>query len=396
MAINRYRLRHLVRKGHKGAIRVSGLLQRTDRLIGLILLGNNLVNILAASIATVIGFRLFGAAGVAIATVILTVVVLIFAELTPKTMAARYPEQVSFASSLIIKPLMFLLKPLVVLISNIANGVLWLCRVRAEGRDSSQMDVDELKSVVREAGHYIAGSHSEMLLKIFELEDITVDEIMVTRNEVNFIDLDNQDGDIAEMVRNCRHSHVPVCNDSLDHVVGVLHTRKLVKLVAVGDADIRKQLMANISEPYFVPEGVSLYDQLLEFRKHHRSLGLVVDEYGVVQGLVTVHDILEEIVGEFTSHAQLFDHEIRPIQDGEGYFVDGSVSVREVNRKLDWHLPQDGIRTINGLILEHLQDLPQRGVSFRIGDYAFEVMKAEGHTVRSASIRDLSAGRNAD
>ena len=395
MAVNRYRLRHLARNGHKGAIRVMSLLQRTDRLIGLILLGNNLVNIMAASVATVIGFRLLGAAGVAISSVILTMVILIFAELTPKTLAAQHPDRVSFVSSLLLKPLMFLLLPVVALISNIANAILWLCGARHKKSDHGYMNVEELQSVVREAGRYIPDGHRDMLLKIFELEDITIDEIMVARNEVSFINLENSESDLLEAVRNCRYSYVPVCgNESLDNVIGILHTRKLVELVASGEADIRQHVKAAMAETYFVPEGASLYDQLLEFRNHRRRLGLVVDEYGVVRGLVTVQDILEEIVGEFTSHAQSLDHDIREMPGGEGYLVDGSVSVREVNRKLDWHLPQDGVRTINGLIFEHLKDLPQRGVSLRVGDYVVEILKAEGHTVQSASIRDISAKDN--
>ena len=396
MAVNRYRLSHMARKGHRGAMRVSALLEHPDRLIGLILLGNNLVNIMAASVATVIGFRLYGAAGVAAASVILTVVVLIFSELTPKTLASYHPERVSYISSLLLKPLMFLLRPVVACISGIANAILWSFGMRPGKRDHTHMSVEELQSVVREAGRYIHDDYRNMLLRILELQDITVDEIMVARNEVSFINLENNDGDLAEAVRNCRYSHVPVCNESLDNVAGILRTRKLAVLVAAGGSDIREQILANMTEPYFIPEGADLYAQLAEFRNHQRRLGLVVDEYGVVQGLLTMQDILEEIVGEFTRHGQLFDNHVRPLPGGNGYLVDGSASVREVNRKLNWHLPQNGIRTINGLILEHLQDLPQRGVSLRIDDYAFEILKAEGHIVRSASVRDLSVAGASD
>lgn len=385
MALNRYRLRHLVAKKHRGALRANALLKRPDRLIGLILLGNNFVNILASSIATILALRLIGEAGVALAAGLMTLVILIFAEVAPKTVAALDPERVAFPAAFVLKPLLRLLYPLVWIVNTIANGVLRIFRIRPE--DSSEMTLsrEELRSVVKEAGAMIPRRHQQMLFGILDLEKVTVEDIMVPRNEIVGIDLEDDPADLETQLSNCRHTRLPVFRGSIDNVIGMLHVRKVPRLYDENDEFDPTFLESVVSEPYYVPIGTPLHTQLTNFQRQKRRIGLVVDEYGNIQGLVTLEDILEEIVGEFTTDPQEFSKDIHPQDDGT-YLIDGTATIREINRSLKWKLPASGPKTLNGLILETFETIPDVGTSMRIDDYTVEIVHIAGQSVKTARI----------
>ncbi len=386
MALNRYRLRHLADHRHRGALRAQQLLERPDRLIGIILLGNNLVNIFAASLATVIGLRLFGEAGIAIASLCLTVIILIFGEVAPKTVAALYPERFAFPSSFILKPLLRLFYPAVWLLNAIANGLLRLLGVKMDEQGDSPLSREELRTVVREAGNLIPKRHQKMLLSILDLENFTVNDIMVPRAEVSGIDLEDDIDEIYDMLNHCRHTRIPVFRGDLDNTIGILHVRRLLRSLIEHEEVTRETLEASVSDPYFVPEDTPLHTQMVNFQRSRQRIGLVVDEYGVVLGLVTLEDMLEEIVGEFTTDMQSFNRDIHAQEDGS-YLIDGSASIRDINRQLHWHLPTNGPRTLNGLILEHLESIPESGTSLKIGDYAFEITATTESAVKTAKLR---------
>jgi len=386
MALNRYRLRHMADARHKGAMRAHLLLERPDRLIGIILLGNNLVNIFAASLATVIGLRLFGEAGIAIASLGLTVIILIFGEVAPKTVAALYPERVAFPASFILKPLLRVCYPAVWVLNSIANGLLRILGVNVDDQGDSPLSREELRTVVREAGNLIPKRHQRMLLSILDLENFTVNDIMVPRAEITAIDLDDDLDEIQDMLINCRHTRIPVFRDDLDNTIGMLHVRRLLRNLLEHEEMTKDMIESSLTEPYFVPEDAALHSQMVNFQRSRQRIGLVVDEYGVVLGLVTLEDMLEEIVGEFTTDMQSFNRDIHPQEDGS-YLVDGTASIREINRQLRWHLPVEGPRTLNGLILEHLESIPEAGTSLKIGDYAIEITATTENAVKTARLR---------
>ena len=384
MAINRYRLRHLVAKKHPAARRVSDLLKHPDRLIGVILLGNNFVNILASSIATVIGIRLMDDAGIAIAAALLTVVILIFSEVTPKTIAVIHPEKVAFPASFIIKPLLTILYPLVWALNGIGNNLLKLFGISEKDKDNYRLSPDELRTVVHEAGGIIPKRHQQMLLGILDLEKATVEDIMVPRNEIVGIDLNAPLETISEQLTTSQHTCLPLYCDSVDSVVGMLHLRKILHLF--GHDELSKEALEKAArEIYFVPEGTPLHTQLLNFQRLKRRIGLVVDEYGDIQGLVTLEDILEEIVGEFTTDPDALSLDIHPQAD-KTFLVDGSITVRELNRAIQWNFPTDGPKTLNGLILDHLEVLPEVGTSFLLEGHPIEVIQMADKAVKIVRI----------
>ncbi len=386
MALNRYRLRHLADQNHRGAQRARRLLDRPDRLIGLILLGNNFVNIAATTIATLISIRLLGDLGPLVAMVVLTLVVLIFAETTPKTLAALYPERVAFPSSLVLGVLLVVLYPLVWLVNILANAVLRLFGVRVDKADDMALSREELRTVVKEAGAMISGKHREMLFGILDLERVTVEGIMVPRAEIDGIDLDAEPGDLREQLMTARHTRMPCYRGSLDQLAGILHLRKVSRLLSSTD-EISTDLLAElVEEPYFVPNGTDLNTQLLNFQRRKQRIAMIVDEYGEIDGLVTLDDLLEEVVGEFTTDPQAFDLDIYPQEDGT-YLIDGSATIREINRSCGWRLPEDGPKTLNGLILETLENIPEPDTSLRIGDYTIEVENTTDQAVKTARIR---------
>ena len=384
MSLNKYRLRHLEQEGHAGAVRSSQLLARPDRLIGLILLGNNFVNILASAIATIIGVKLYGENGIMIATFSLTLIVLLFAEVTPKTLAALHPERVAFPATLILKPLLFLLYPLVWFINIITNRLLLLFGVSAEEVKSAAINSEELRMALKEAGSLIPQRHKKMLVSILDLEKITVNDVMVPRNEMEGIDINNSLPDIIKQLSYCGFTRLPIYEDSMDSIIGILHVRKSLHLLAQ-DNLTKESLNSIIKEAYFVPENTPLNTQLIQFQRHRRRTGLVVDEYGDILGLITLEDIFREIVGEFTADLIDEDKDIHPQQDGS-YLINGSANIREINRNNHWHLPTDGPKTINGLILEYLESIPSPGVSLRIEDYVIEVVQTANNIIRTVRI----------
>ena len=387
MAINRYRLRHLARSGHRGATRVSRLLERPDRLIGLILLGNNFFNILASSLATIIAIRLMGEAGIALAALLLTIVLLIFGEVTPKTLAALHPERIAFPASVILAPLLKIFYPVVAGINAISNVLLKPLGISSDTATEQNLSVAELRTVVLEAGAMIPARHRKMLLSILDLEAITVDDIMVPRSEVEGVDLNEDWNEVMLQLKRAPYTRLVVYRDSIDHVVGFLHMRSVIGYLSRGSEFDREDLERLVEEPYFIPEGTQLQIQLLNFQQQQRRIGLVVDEYGGLQGLVTLEDILEEIVGEFTTDPQTYvRRNIRRQADGS-YLVDASVTVRSLNRSLSWNLPIDGPKTLNGLIMEALETIPESGTRLELAGHPIEIVKIAGNKVKTVLIK---------
>lgn len=385
MTLNRYRLKHLAKAGHRSARLAAQLLERPDRLIGVILLGNNFVNILAASLATLIALRLYGEGAIGAASLLLTLVILIFAEVAPKTMAALHPERLAFPFSWPLLVLLRVFYPVVYVTNGIANTLLRLFRVYPEDANNSSLSREELRTVVNEAGALIPRRHQRMLINILDLEKATVEDIMVPRNEIVGIDLDENWDDIVNQLSKSQHTRLPVYRGSIDDVEGLLHLRSIVPSLVRGDLD-RERLLAATRETYFIPEGTPLQTQLLNFQRKQRRIGMVVDEYGDIMGLVTLEDILEEIVGEFTSDPAAGSRHLRPQEDGS-FLAQGSISVRELNRLLDWNLPTDGPKTLNGLIMEHLQAIPEPGISLIIHGFPVTIVQTRDNKVRTAQIQ---------
>jgi len=385
MAINRYRLRHLVQKKHRGARRVSQLLERPDRLIGVILLGNNFVNIFASSIATVIAIELMGEAGIAIAAALLTVVILIFSEVAPKTVAALHPERIAFPASLFIKPLLKLSYPLVWMLNCAANSLLKWVGISEQNKDSHHLSPDELRTVVHEAGGLIPQRHQSMLLGILDLEKVTVEDIMVPRNEIIGIDLNAPLEKITEQLATSQHTRLPLYRENIDNVIGMVHLRQLLRLFKHEEFS-KEALEKTAHELYFVPEGTHLHTQLLNFQQHKKRSCLVVNEYGDIQGLVTLEDILEEIVGEFTTDPDSYTPDVQRQKDNT-VLVDGSITVREFNREMQWHLPTNGPKTLNGLILEYLEVIPEAGTSLLLEGHPIEIVQMANKAVKTVKIK---------
>jgi len=390
MAINRYRLRHLAEANHRGAILVTRLLQRPDKLLGLILFGNNLVNIIAAAVVTVITIKLVGEAGILPASLVLTAIILVFAEVAPKTVAALHPEKLAFPFSYVLMPLSYLLYPFVWIVNKIANGLLAMIGV-STGTDNGEdsLSREELRTIVREAGNMIPRRHQSMLISILDLENVTVEDIMVPRNEITGIDANDPVADIIELLNNCQHTRLPVYHENIDNIIGLLHARHILRVLSDKDDFDKEELKRITTKPYFVPLGTQLHTQLRNFQQHKERIGLVVDEYGVVQGLVTLEDILEEIVGEFTTDMQTYDQDIYPQEDGT-YMIDGSAMIRDINKQLKWDLPADGPKTLNGLILERLERIPDSGTGLRIDNFAMEVTQSVDSAVKTVKITPLS------
>lgn len=381
MSLNPYRLKHLVRNKHPGAKKAQQLLDRPDRLIGIILIGNNFVNILASSIATVIAIRLFGDSGIAIATGVLTLVILVFAEVTPKTLAALKPEFIAFPASFVLDILLKVMMPLVWALNAITNGLLSLLGVKPmDGADS--LSREELRTVVNESGNLIPSRHRKMLLSILDLEKVSVDDIMVPRNEVVGLDLEDDMDVIIEQLRANQHTRLPVYKSDMNSPIGILHARNAARFL-ISEDKTKALLLQHTVEPYFVPSGTQLNTQLVNFQKEKRRLGLVVDEYGDVKGIVTIEDILEEIVGEFTTDMSATSKDIHPQEDGS-FYIDGSATIREINRALKWKLPTDGPKTLNGVIMETLETIPQNPISIRVGQYVLEIKQMKDNQVRTA------------
>ena len=390
MAINRYRLRHLARKGNRSAKRTSVLLERPDRLIGVILIGNNFVNILASALATIIAVRLWGDSGIAIATLGLTFIVLIFGEVTPKTVAAMYPEKVAFPASLVLVPLLKLLYPVVVLVNWFCSLLMYPFGIRPGQESEDQLTSEELRTLVNESGLRLPTKRRGMLLGILDLEKVRVDDIMVPRNEISGIDIEDNIEDIIHQLKECQHTRVPVYRGDINNVVGMLHMRKIARLLSLEQIN-KATLLQETDEPYFIPESTALHTQLFNFQKARERTALVVDEYGDITGLATLEDILEEIVGDFTTDVSDNSQEITPQGDGS-YIIDGAASIRDVNRALGWHLPTEDARTINGLITEEMEAIPDASVCWKIGNCRFEILQVQDNCIKS--VRMFIAGKD--
>lgn len=384
MSLNRYRLRHLARAGHRGAMVAEKLLRRPDRLIGLMRLGDTLANVIATSVTTLIALRIGGDRLVAIAGGLLILCLLIFSEITPKTLAALYPERFGFPAAFIYVPLLKLLYPVVWLVNAFTNGLLWLMGVRSAAMPLHSMSSEELRSVVTEAGGLIPKRHQRMLLSILDLERITVEDIMVPRNEIAGIDIEQEWDDIRTQLRSSEHTRLPVYEGDIDNILGFVHARHVLHLLSREDAG-KEELKGILREAYFVPAGTSLQRQLLNFQTARRRIGLVVDEYGDIRGLVTLEDILEEIVGEFTTDPAARNLDIYK-ESETSYLLNGSATVRELNRAMQLKLPTAGPKTLNGLILEFLETIPQTGTAFKLAGHSFEVVQTTGNAVKTVRL----------
>lgn len=383
MSLNRYRLRHLADKKHKGAMRAFRLLEKPEKLIGLILLGNNFVNILASAIATIIGIRLLGEAGILAATAILTVVILIFAEVTPKTLAAMHPEKFALPATLILEPLLRLLYPFVWFVNLSSKLIFKIFGIR-QTTGSDKLSSEELRIVVNEAATMIPKGHQKMLLSILDLEKIAIDDIMVPRNEIIGVDLEDDWSDIIKQLAETQHTRLPVYEGDIDHIVGIIHIRRALRFFHMEDTT-KEDFKKIIREAYYVPTGTPLNTQLLNFQRERRRNAMVVNEYGDILGLVTLEDILEEIVGEFTTDPSATRKDVQTKEDGT-YLIDGSITVRELNKILDWKLPTEGPKTLNGLIIEYLEHIPDPGTSMMLENYPIEIIQTTKNAVKTVQI----------
>ena len=386
MSLNRYRLKHLAKNKHKAAQLTQKLLNRPDRLIGLILIGNNFVNFLAASIATVLCVRIWGDLGLIIAPFGLTAIVLVFSEVTPKTLAAIHPEKIAFPASFILMPLYKLFFPLVVGLNAVSNGLLRIIGVKVEDGADDSLSSDELKTVVHEAGPMIPKRHQKMLLSILDLEQVTVEDIMVPRNEITGINLDAPMESLVSQMTNAQHTRLPLYHEDIDKIEGFLHAKQLIRLLNLPPEDLDQEKIKEAMTPvYFIPEGTPLNTQLLNFQRKKLRIGLVVDEYGDILGLVTLEDILEEIVGEFTTDFADSSKDIQKESDGS-IIIDGTATVRDINKALSWSLPTDGPKTLNGLILEYIESIPKAGTGLRLSGYPMEIMQIKANMIKSVRV----------
>ncbi len=383
MAVNRYRIKTRAEAGNRSAKLVLKLLSEPDRLLGTILFGNNVANIAASTLATVIGLRLFGDIGLAYAPLILVFVVLIFAEVAPKTLAALYPEVIAFPASWVLAGLQIILAPAVWLVKFFSNGLLKLLRIKVKSQTDA-LSNEELRAAVAESSGLLDTSHQSMLMRILEMEKVTVEDVMVPRAEMEAIDLEDEWEEVVEQLATSHHTRVPVFEGSLDNIIGIVHIRKMFYLSQMGDFN-KETMMGMIREPYFIPENTSITHALTNLQDRRRRFGIVVDEYGDIKGLVTLELILEEVVGEFTSIAPALDDDIDK-ENENSYLVRGSTNIRDINRKLEWDLPTQNAKTINGLITEQLEDIPEAATCFKLNNYIVEIVQTRDTSVHVARI----------
>jgi Mg2+/Co2+ transporter CorB len=382
MAVNRYRLRHLANEGHQGARLAFRLLGQTDKMLGVILLGSNLINAAAAMLASLMTIQLFGDEkwALGVGTVVITFLILVFAEITPKIIGATYADRITPILGFMLWPLLRAAYPVVWFVNLFAAALLKLFHLkRAPGDEATQLSPQELRTLVLES-RGIAGQHRDILVNLFELGQVTVEDIMVPRNEIEAIDLTTPLDDIQSQLATSYHTRLPVVSGDPGNVIGILHQRRLLTSILRGPLNtdsLRKQLV----DPYFIPAATPVYVQLQFFRDTRQRLGLVVDEYGELLGLVTLEDIIEEIVGKFTTRQPSATAEFF-WDDAGTVLVDGSHSLRELNRLLSLHLPIDGPKTLSGLIIEHLQEIPESGISIRIAGVAMEILQTQDRKIK--------------
>ena len=388
MALNRFKLKHLVKQRNKSAIRANKLLQRPDRLLGIILIGNNFVNILAAALTTILCLRLFGDSGVLIGSIILTMIVLIFAEVTPKTFAANYSEKVALPSSLILKFLQKILYPLVWIVNFFSNSILKLLGVKEKESDED-LSPEELKSILENSGDLIPSRYQEMLLSVLELDKISIDEIMIPKNEIIGIDLSKDIEEIGDFLKDSKKEFFPIFDQNLDDIKGIINLYGINSFLSSQKKDT-ESLLQNSEEVYFALENTSLNIQLNNFQKDKKKVAVVLDEYGSVKGMVDIKDILEEIVGELSDPHEEVKIDIKEQKDGS-YLIDAGISAREVNKRLGWDLPLSGPKTLNGLILENTETIPEANISLEIENYLIETVLIKDNMIKFAKVRKLES-----
>ena len=391
MSLNRYRMKHLVKQGHRGARLASVLLAKTDKLLGVILLGNTLCIVASSALEVHISEQLFseGKYVTMVGSLILTFAILVFSEISPKVIAAAHPEKFAFKCSYILYPLLWIFNPVVSFVNLFVKGFLRLLGMKANFDEATHaVSMEELKSIVTDAGHYIPKKHRAILLNLFELEKITVDDVMTAHTQVEVIDFDAPLDDILQRISNSHHTRLPVREGDNEEIIGIIHIRKIMNQLREHqqDHDLDKDALREVmSEPYFVPSGTPLYTQIQQFQENKARIALVVDEYGEFKGLVTLEDILEEVIGDFTTQSPSRIGSFRKEVDGS-WLVDGSSMLRDLNKKLDLNLPLDGPRTLNGLVIEHFEDIPEPGTSFKMNGHTLEIVQTQDRIVKSVKI----------
>jgi len=382
MAANRYRLKHQAQRGARGARLALSLLERTDKLLGVVLLGNALLNAAAATIASIITVRLFGQGegALALGTIVVTFLIVVFSEITPKVVGAAYADRLAPLVSYLLAPLLRFTRPVVWFVNLFVQGLLRLFRFRPADQPSTTLSQEELRSLVLEGAQYFRGKHKTMLANLMDLEAISVDDVMTPRSHIHALDLSEKPATLREQLVTSYHTRLPVCEGSLDNVVGLLAVKSILHAMQSGEIDAER-IRALMRPPYFVPLGTPLLTQLSQFQSDRQRLGLVVDEYGELQGLVTIEDIVEEIIGEFTTQAPGGSESFRREADGS-VVVDGMAPLRTLNRRLGTRFPLDGPKTLNGLIVEHLGDIPDAGVTFKVDDQSVEILQTQDRAVR--------------
>ena len=386
MSLNRYRLKHLVKENDKGAIRADKLLKRPDRLLGVILIGNNFVNILAASLTTVLCLNLFGDSGVVIGSIVLTLIILVFAEITPKTFAALNSEKVALPASLILKYLQKILRPLVLFVNFFSNFFMRLLGTK-ETTINEDLSPEELKSVLENSGDLIPKKYQDMLISVLELDKVSVDEVMTQRSEVIGIDINQPIENILSNLQNNQKDFLPVYNESLDDLRGVIDLYGITSFLSNEDKSI-ESLIESLDEAYFIPENTPLSTQLFNFQKNKKTVAVIIDEYGSVKGLVTIKDVLEEIVGELATDIDRETVEIMEQKDGS-YLIDASIPLRELNKKLNWQLPINGAKTLNGLIIDQVETIPENNIKIEIENYSIETVLIRNNMIKIARVLQI-------
>ena len=387
MALNKYQLKHMAKKNHKGARKTLGLLGQIDRLLGTILLGNNLSNTAAAALVTTIAFKLFGEneLSLTIATLVVTTALLIFSEITPKIIGASYPEKIALPASYILEPMMRLMHPFVVIANTIVNGILFTFRIKTKtGAQASQLTQEELRTLVLEGGNYLPHKHQSMLANLFDLQAITVEDIMIPRNKIEGIDLNASDEHLKNEILTSNHTRLPAFRESIDYLEGIIHIRKLLN-VSEDNEISGESIQQVLKDPYFIPKDTKLLAQLQNFQERQERMAYIVDEYGTLMGMITIEDIIEEIVGEFTTQSPILSASGKVLHDGS-LVLDGSMTLREINRDFKLNLNLDGPKTLNGLILEHLQQIPETGISIQIDGYYMEILQTKDKSVKSVKL----------
>jgi len=387
MALNKYQLKHMAKKNHKGARKTLGLLGQIDRLLGTILLGNNLSNTAAAALVTTIAFKLFGEneLSLTIATLVVTTALLIFSEITPKIIGASYPEKIALPASYILEPMMRLMHPFVVIANTIVNGILFTFRIKTKtGAQTSQLTQEELRTLVLEGGNYLPHKHQSMLANLFDLQAITVEDIMIPRNKIEGIDLNASDEHLKNEILTSNHTRLPAFRENIDYLEGIIHIRKLLN-VSEDNEISGESIQQVLRDPYFIPKDTKLLAQLQNFQERQERMAYIVDEYGTLMGMITIEDIIEEIVGEFTTQSPVLSASGKVLHDGS-LVLDGSMTLREINRDFKLNLNLDGPKTLNGLILEHLQQIPETGISIQIDGYYMEILQTKDKSVKSVKL----------